>query len=770
MESALTSERNSVAGTPAIGTGETTTVDTVGSVLGRILKDGIDIHRCMAARALGRIADPVTLGALIAALKDEDEDVRMDAAGALARIGDARSREALHWSLINDPCAEVKLAAMDTLAQFGADDLIPLLRRLVQGRADDVAWDEEAFYDGGWDDWTDIQVKAIQALALLGAEEAVPEIVSAIDDEFGQELTDVGFKVLAGLGEPGVKALTNFLDDKSERRRRRVAAALGGVDAELADAALARALADPSKDVRLMASRSLARHDPADGRLAALFDDADPEVRAEAARICGVRYPQKIDTLLNDPDTGVQTVVLGVLAEEPETLAADVVADRIRLRLHGADEKVAAAATAALAALDPAGAFDDLSAAAGDGKRPLEVRLAALRGLATIGGDDVERVLAELAGDDQRQVRLDALSALAARAGGDNPWPNFSGDTLLAALGGDLVPAPETADDDDEPRAEPVSSEPEDKPAAASADGAEDEEPTGDDEAFPLSTLQSMLGADAAGAEINQKREEGIELTGDDMERLALAQRSPKKKAVPVVPTVAAHDDVRRFAARLLGDLRHDVVAEALAGVLADEDREVRLAAVDSLARIGEGPASLPVVAVEALFEAAGHVEPEMRLLAVRALGKAGGDGVAEVVAARLADDDGFVRAEAVGALSELGAGGDSVVALFDDPEPGVRLATARAVAVVGSSGTLDQLVDFAFAFKGYHRREAGRILRGVDAEAANARFVDVLNDTDQMSSWQVAIEALEELNASVAGIPGQTEAVSAREIGDATS
>ena len=91
------------------------------------------------------------------------------------------------------------------------------------------------------------------------------------------------------------------------------------------------------------------------------------------------------------------------------------------------------------------------------------------------------------------------------------------------------------------------------------------------------------------------------------------------------------------------------------------------------------------------------------------------------------------------------------------DPDPGVRLAAARAVADKGGSGTLEKLVDFAFAFEGYHRQEAGRLLRGVDAAAANARFLDVLGDPDRTRTWQVAIEALAELNRSDAAAEGPT-------------
>ena len=57
----------------------------------RTLCAGNDVHRSLAAKALGRIAESGAAGALIARLGDEDEDVRADAAGALALLGDERA-------------------------------------------------------------------------------------------------------------------------------------------------------------------------------------------------------------------------------------------------------------------------------------------------------------------------------------------------------------------------------------------------------------------------------------------------------------------------------------------------------------------------------------------------------------------------------------------------------------------------------------------------------------------------------------------------------
>ena len=722
--------------------------DEVCTALCGILRQGVDVHRCLAAQALGRIGHPGAVETLIEALLDEDEDVRADAAWALSRLADPRAGRQLMENFLGDPCGDVKLGAIEGLVRLHCPEVIPWLRRLLKGRDEEIAWDEDAFYDGGWDDWLDIQVKAVQALADMGAGAAVPEIVAMIDDERGQDMTETAFKALARLGKPGVDALIRFLEDKSERRRRRAAAVLAGVSGEAAEDAVARALRDPSMGVRLAAARPLAARNPADERLVPLFRDDQPEVRAEAVRLCGRHHPRCVDALLDDEADQVVQAALGVLAEAPDLLPADAVVERLRSRLRGSAAETAAAAAVAFAAVAPAASLDDLVEHLGDAARPVDARMGALRGLAAVGGEQAARALVEVLGDEQRQIRLEAMVALAGMAESDREWPNFPGAALLAALRGELVPEPEAGHPGEAAHASKGRRE--DGPAATETKPVQDGGGEGTREpAFPTSTLQSIVGDDSPAAKILEQRDEGVELTQEDMERLALAQRIPRKRRLPVAPRVAPHQDVRRFAARVLGDVARDDVALELARALKDHDREVRLAAADSLARIGERMKEFPRQAAEALVGALADAARDMRLSAVRALGAAGGAGTADRLIGLLGDEDSFVRTGAIGALSRLGKAGPEIEVLLADRDPGVRLAAAGAVAGAGGAQAVGPLVDFAFAFEGYHRREAGRLLRNVDAPAASARFLDVLNDPDRLRTWQVAIEALEELNRS---------------------
>jgi HEAT repeat protein len=695
-----------------------------------ILRDGVDVHRVAAARALGRIADREAVGALVSALLDEDPDVRTDAAAALGGIGDPGAAPKLLENLLGDPCTDVKLAALDSLISLRSESVVPWLVRLVRGRDEEIVWDDSDILESGWDDWTDMQVKAIEGLAEFGAIESVPEIIAAIEDEFGQNLTDVGFPALARLGEAGIAALAAYMDSKDVRPRRRAAAILAASNAPAASAPTSRALGDGSAEVRGAAFRALAARAPSDTRLPPFFVDRQPALRAEAVRLLGNNYPARAAVLLKDSAKEVLLAVLGLIAEAPGLFVPAEIGDLLSQHGEHESDDVAAAAVKARAAVEGAAVLDDLTALLADTGRPAAVRSAAADSLKRIGGDGAVAALAAVLDDGVRQLRLDAMSALAALAAARPDWPNPAGDTLLSALRGELVAEPEPVD--------------EEEPAEAAEEPVEPEET--ESNAFPTSTLRSIV--DGVPSPAPEAPGEPLEITPEDEEYLALSQqRAIRKRTVSPNPTVAAHEDVRRFAARLLGDIAHADVALALARSLGDRDEEVRLAAIDSLARIAGDIGDWPEAAIDALFATATHGDRDMRLATLRALGSTGGERAVAVLRDGLGDEDGFVRAEAVRALSRLDAAGAEAAELLGDPEPCVRLAAARALAASRDANAVDLLSEFAFYLDGYHGQEIARLLRGIDAAAASARFLDSLDDPDRMRVWQVAIEALAELN-----------------------
>ncbi len=717
--------------------GPDATVKDVCRAMAEILGEGVDVHRCLAAQALGRLGTPMGVEPLTEALLDEDSDVRTDAAEALSKLADSRAGAQLLENLLGDPCTEVKLAAIDTLAKLNDKAVIPWLRRIVRGRDVEIAWDEDEFYDSGWDDWVDVQIRAVQALATLNAGESVPDIVEAMRDENAQDMTEAAFKALARMGKPGIDALAAFLGEESPRLRRRAAAALAGSDDENASQPLSRALADPAASVRMAAMGALAARKPEDGRLVTLFDDSDAAVRSEAVRLLGRFHRRRLPALLRDEDVAVQ---LAALAEIPEIPDDETLLEELRVKTDQGPPALAAATAKALGAKGPQHALNDIAALATNTGRPVEIRLGALQGLAESADEAAVQSLIDAMDDDARPLRLEAMSALARIAGKDPVWPNPAGTALLSALSDERDPA-----DKDTPPVEARSAEPAD-PEAGPETASED-----DDGRFPTSTVAAILDhePDATTDGALRMPGEGIELTPVDMERLALARNIKGKKRMALTQNVKRHDDVRRFAARVLGDVRRPEVASALAAVLNDRDSELCLAAADSLARIAEHLEPLPAEVGSALMAAARSAKSALKLLLIRALAAVEDEGVGDLLRALLRDEDSFSRIEAVHALRKRGQAGPEVEALLLDPNPTVRLSAAEAVAYAGGREAIDRILDFAFSFEGYHGVQAARLLHRLNAAEASGRLIDVLRDPGQKRTWSVAIEALAELNDS---------------------
>ena len=721
--------------------------DDVCQALAGILGEGVDVHRCLAAKALGRIGGEGAAQPLIAALLDEDEDVRTDAAEALAGLADPRAGQQLLENLLGDPCADVKLAAIEALAKMRDGQVIPWLRRLVKGRDEEIVWDEDEFYSSGWDDWMDIQIKAVNALADMNVDGAVPDIVAAIWGEDAQDMTEAAFRALARMGKPGIAALARILDEDSIRLRRRAAAALAG--AEAGDAAgdtmepVSRAVKDPAADVRRAALQALAARLPADDRLAGLIDDPDAVLRAEAVRLCGAHHPDRLLARVDDTVDAVRVAALETLASLEEVSAKDALIPLLQSGLGAENDAVAAAAARALAAVDPSAATDGLTGLLADDKRAPQARLGALQGLASIGGDRAVAALVNVIDDEARSIRLEAMSALARLARADMAWPNPAGEALLSALQGGYTPENLEQDEAQADATPAVQAEEITEPAPeilAQADNVV---------AFPTSTLNAILSDTPEAREVVSLPDEGVELTPMDMERLALAKRIKGKKRMSVEPKVVLHEDIRRFAARVLGDLYQVEVAQALVAVLSVPDGELRMAAADSLARIGEGLTPLPGAVADALIAAQATASRDEKILLLRAMGACDGEDAADLLTAHLADADPFLRAEAVRALAKLRRVGAEIGNLLNDSDPAVRLCAAEAIAGTSEGSAVGPLVDFAFSFEGYHGRQAARLLRGLDASRASALFMAVLQDAERKWIWSVAIEALEELNRS---------------------
>jgi len=746
--------------------------DRVCQSLCDLLSNGLDIHRTIAAQALGHMGYNEAVPELVAALLDEDGDVRTDAAAALSELGDPRAAEQLMENLLGDPCPEVKLAAIDALTNFKHQEVVPWLRRMLKGRDEEIVWDEEEFYETGWDDWVDIQVKAISALAKFGDKGAVADIVEAMEGENAHDITEVVFSALGELGEPGTEALARYVSDKDERKRRRVVSVLGSLGGTIASKAIAKALQDKVADVRMAAGRALADKDPQDKRLEMLLVDKDAEVRAAFVPICGNQHPARLSALLFEQSPIVQTAVLRELRNNPG------IADEMGLRgrlleiFEGAENAPAALVAQVIVAVAGDEFEGEILERLNDPLCPSDVRLGVIKALSMLDTEPSLETLKSLLSDDHRQIRLDAMAAISARASGAGTWPNPAGEILLAALRGEVVPEPEDEEAEEIEKAEesdPATGEHADTAGAESevtesidaaqpmlseemAEGADGED------AFPSSTMAALLGAESPSVDAVLSGEDKVELTDTDLEFLELTHRSPKKRKItPPEAIVAPHQDVRRFAARILGDFARNDVAVGLAQAMNETDKELTVSAADSLAHVGAELGEYPYEVVEVLIEKIDSTDGDIRFGVTRALAQAGTEGAAKLLKKCLKDRSSFVRTEAIRGLALCGKADAAVEACLSDEIPAVRLAAAQAVSPGADADLIRRLVNFAFEFEGYHGRDVARLLLTNNVALARSLFLDVLKDTERKRVWKVAIEALEEL-----GRPQASEALAA--------
>lgn len=670
----------------------------VAAALVAVLRDGAVGERCLAARALGRIGGRVAVADLIAALRDADPDLRTDAAVALRELGDARAAGPLSESLAGDPCAAVKLAAIAALADFGGSADVSLLRRLVRGRDGDVAWDDAAFYAEGWDDWIDVQAAAVAALGRMRAAEAVADIRAALADEDSLDLTETGFRALAGMGRHGRDVLGEYLDAASPRTRRRAAAALAGItDCDIA-APLAKALNDPVPEVRLAALRARLCCAPGDPLLAGMIFDPAPPVQAMALRHATTTDRDLLAAFLDADAPEVRAAALARCTGLPE-FATDPDAVALVARLTGdADGTVAAAAATALVALDAKHARALLVPALADAERPAEARLAALRALAGLGDAAPVAALVAAAGDTVRQIRIEALAALAVIARHDAAWPSPASEALAQARRlGDPDPAPDPAI-------------------------AEPETPT---------------DAGQAQAEARPAADKTLDVI---LEASAEAGRRPRR----TVPTPDPKAETRLLAVRLLGDIPRPEAAAELAQELACDG--LTAAAAEALSRIAAAGVTLPEAAVRGLRDATRSPDRALVAAALRALGECGAGGETACLAHHLGNADPMLRSAAAEALATAGQA-ELAAPLLDDADAAVRLAAARAVATMGNAGMVAPLIGAALTGAGDLTRPVARLLREAHTPAANAALLAVLGDPARRRQHAAAIEMLEEIN-----------------------
>lgn len=716
-------------------------------VLEDILANGIDVHRCAAARAFATIGGAGAVASLIPALLDEDPDVRVDAAQSLGAIGDPAAAKPLMENLLGDPESDVKKAALQALIDFGHAPLVPLLRKLSISRCDDIAWDESEFYSDGWDSWLDLQMIAIRGLARFGPPEAVSDILTAMGDEQGQDVSEVGVAALATMGLDGAVALEQLFPISDVRLQRRIADVVMRADNPHLKGMTDIFLAAPSARVREVATSGL---DPADPRLDGLFSDGDGGVRAAVVRRAGRGFSERIKALIPDPDPTVRVEVFKAIAEQPDDYRDEDLIEAVKKAISG-EPKAAKQAALALIALSGAEAVKGLTHVMSNTKVLLEFRVGAVEALEAAGPVSAPHLL-KAARDDQRELRLAAMTALAGLAANDPVWPNVAGEGLISALNGMLIAAPVENDEDPD---EPLEAE-----VAEVAEIAEiAKQDLGIDDSTPLvavrddaegSTLGKILSDSSASPDMVEPEE--VELSEQDIRFLELSkQRKMSKRKMSLESDIAPYLDVRRFAAAVLGQVANAQVTDALIAVLGDDDKELAEDALNALVQHGETIGTLPLSASAPLLQYFSAADPgTRRVLALRAIAKLK-SGAAETLQDALSDSDPLIRVEAVRGLGHLGHADQETEAALQDSYVGVAIAASRALARIRGDQAVEPLIEFAFRNDGTYRRDIGQLLGEYAPEAGISRLIDLASDDEHLRERLVVIDALAEALARAA-------------------
>jgi len=136
--------------------------------LGRIATDpAIDMSlRCGAVWKLGRLRDPAARLPLLEALDHRDARLRGEAARSLGVLRDGRTTPRLNEVLHTDPDPTVRQSALDALGMIGGRRAIRALTDVLKNELEDPA----------------IRAKAAEGLGTCNAQNAVPDLIAALED------------------------------------------------------------------------------------------------------------------------------------------------------------------------------------------------------------------------------------------------------------------------------------------------------------------------------------------------------------------------------------------------------------------------------------------------------------------------------------------------------------------------------------------------------------------------------------------------------------
>jgi HEAT repeats len=192
------------------------------------------------------IKEPVKVDPLAAIernMASNDEEVRLEAAGALGEVvGDHRERaHGLLGRLLNDESEDVRVVAAEAMGNLGVADLGALRSRLRK--------EEE----------TSVKLEIVKALFALGGADSANDMLGVASDDFNDEsLRCFSMDALGRLKEKNArKVLEEASEDINGAIRRVAVIALGKIGSEVSLPAIGERIGDNDESVRIEAARAL---------------------------------------------------------------------------------------------------------------------------------------------------------------------------------------------------------------------------------------------------------------------------------------------------------------------------------------------------------------------------------------------------------------------------------------------------------------------------------------------------------------------------------
>ena len=673
---------------------------TASMIISRHLREGDEVVRCAAARALGRLREVQAAPDLVDALLDPDPDVRTDSMAALVHCARPQDGESIKHSLIGDPVKEVKVSAIEALAALGDHSALPVLRQLVLDRCDDeIAWED----DGLWDDWLDVQLAAIQAIGEIGDNQAINDLLTARGDEMGQSLDHAVFAALAKIANGGPSALVNFVRDRDDQVRRRALEALCHARPDMLVPLKSVFADDPSPELRLLVVGLLQADDPLVSQF--VLDDPSAKVRRAALTAFAGQRLEIARSALSDSDEQARAIALECLANDERSHTDDDLAANMQVWLTQSGSRLSSTCATLLTKFTGEKARPVLAGVVKNSERPEQTRVAAVRSLAACADLPAVALLADLAQDPSRQIRTAALAGLAhihkAQA---TETVSTATANLVAAIehGFGIVDDdgnPLQSSNSDDATASKVESSgtrsisiaPDGQIIEQAQEDAIDQIPRANDvqndnqpAAFPSSTLEAIQAPPVTESSRTPP------LSPDELDHLASSMGAQTKKRVPVQGPDQIKQDIQRIAMRVSWDCPGEAIEQAIRSMLVAVNDQLKTTALATLSErsnvldlSSETRAGLrnELASPNALF----------RGYAARAIANSS-PNAADFLRPLLNDPDATVRIEAIRAL---GPDDDaSLLELVRDPSPQVRKVVLQRLIDQGNADHISTAID----------------------------------------------------------------------------